>query len=391
MELHLDTSAALASRVGRAGLGARALAAWGPAVGRAHGEWLEAVAAGLVPGFGPAGALPPLTVASGARRIAVLGDSGAVEAACCLADDGAVLQIGGAGLGGWPAFAAGRGRPGLVVLDGPAWVRGVGRALAPACARVELWRGDGAEPRPAEPGWGLVDADGAADLRFSAWSPLALALAARAGADAAALEGARGAVAALLRSPAWRSNPAMSLAAAALALAQESGRSRWVFVGATDGAHAVASVLARAWTAIGARRAESDGPAGPPWASAAAVEPGDEGAWAGVCAPDGDAVVLVFGPESSAGDGVALGALGSAAALRRGLLQADCALLAAEGVPVLRLHTGEDGPAGRMAAAMAVGTAALLAAAARGLDPLALPAADALRVLQGEAGLDKPA
>lgn len=383
MHLHLDTSGATAARVGRAGLGPRALAAWGPAVARAHAEWLGAVAEGLVPGFGPAGALP--APGGGARRLALLGDRGAIEAAACAAADPSLPLWSGGSLDAWSAFATGRGRPGLLILDGPAWVRRVGRALAPSCARVELWRGDGAEPRAAEPGWVTVDADGAADLRFAAWSPLALGLAVRAGADGAALEGARDAVAQTLRSPAWRTNPAMSLASVALALALEAGRSRWVFVGSTPGAQRAAAVLARAWTAIGARRAESDGPAGPPWATAAAVEPGDEGAWAGVCAPDGDTAVLVFGPAHAAADPSPPGLAG----LRRGLLQAELGLLAAEGVPVLRLHTGEDGPAGRVGAAMAVVTAALLAAAARGLDPLALPAADALRVLQSEAGVDK--
>jgi hypothetical protein len=317
------------------------------------------------------------------ERLVLLGDAGAVAAMTALGCPETLATVVDP-LEARPDLVVGAG---LIVLEGPPWVKAVAGAMAAAAAACWRVQGDGTggsdstAPSADSDGATVVSIVGGADPRFAALTPAAAALASLAGADLDAISAAlsRAAKTALLS--ARVENPALELGQAAVGLVEGPGRgapalvvprnlSRW------------ARHAARVWVAFTGRERHVSGLRHPPAGTPQVLERGDEVAAVRLSGGPADAWALVVSAPTD-------GAVSVEASLASADLDAAWSTLLLEaGCPVVTLSLPDASAAGRAAGMLIITHAALFVAVHRGIEPLALPAADRLREVQRDRRVD---
>lgn len=380
------------AQVRGAGVDRRALRALQPRLSAVHAQLEAAADEDLLPHRGlvrhPERLAPALQATRGwkADRVVVLGEPGAVGAATLLACQGGLRPVVGVD-GPDPALLraalAGAEAPALVVLDGPAWVRRVATAMAPRFESIAVFVGDGT----AGDGWALggqapIEVPGAADARFGVVGAASLGLAAWAGHDPDCIVAEISSMATRCDSRGVFDNPAFGLAAVALELSGPHGDALPIVMLPTSRLSAFGLHLARAWTAFSARAVEQGNVRRLVGATPVVFTAGDEAMAQRAVEGPPEAWLLALWVDDPGGDDAA------AWEVVRTLTEAHVKQSVRARRPVVGLRLSDLEPGTVAAASYLVVHAGLTLAALRGLDPLAMPAADALRDLQEDGFAD---
>lgn len=317
--------------------------------------------------------------ARSADRVVLVGEPGACAAAALLARaagaaDMLIVDQPAAEL--VQAAQVGAKRPRMVVLEGPPWVGELARRVGEGVATWTVFREAGVRPG-AEPdlpeGAEVVVAPGAADARFGAVGPAALALAGWARLDGTDLAQALAGICLACTGAGQRSNPALRLALLAHELARGPGLTLPVLLTASPRLADWASWAARAWSAFSARPVPETGGYRARGSTPLVVAAGDEALIQRLIAGPRDHWVLALDRQAEASDALGL--------LARDLVETHVRQLVRDGRPVVRLDLRDDGPLAQAELAFLWTHAALLAAALDPVDPLTMDAADDWRAL----------
>lgn len=390
VRVDFDHAFTMATAVGARGLRREALQALVPRVGRGQDRLATAKAGGQLPYAAPDRANRAKRAAELAgcwarevERMVVVGEPGAARAAMLLAraaGDRDTIVIDSPDPEALDRVLAAQGRVGLVVLDGPRWVRDLGGMLAERAVATWVFDADGppAEPWMPPRGARFEGGDGA-DPRFGVIGPAALALAARAGANLDAIVAALDQAEARCLAPALFTNPAWRCAATIYAFGQEGVVATALL--APGGLMAAwAAWAASAWAAVAVKSVDRGALRAPGGQAPQVVAVGDE-SWVQRLV-EGDPDLLTFALwADDPGVDRPVGRV-SAWYLARSMLGAHIQQLVEGGRPVLRIRLSDLSPASLAAASYLWLDAVVALAVLCGADPLAMDAADRWRLIQ---------